>query len=434
MEQQNVASNFKPLVLIGILFFTFGYITWTNGALIPILKIVCNLKTDIEAFLVTFAFYIAYTVLAIPSSLILRRTGFKGGMVLGLIIIAIGSLIFIPAAQARLFPLFLVGLFLQAIGLTILQTAVNPYVSILGPIESAARRISIMGICNKAAGIIAPLILGAVVLTEKGNVEEKLSAFTDSMSKNAYLDQLSGRMIMPYAILAVFMALVALLIWRSDLPDLDAEKEVEPSNPGKSVLSYPNLSLGILAIFFYVGAEVIAGDAIGQFGRNLGIKLEESTTFTAYTLTAMLLGYIVGIATIPKYLSQEKALTISAILGLLITIVAFFSPGGYTSIYLMASLGFVNAPMWPAIFPMGIKGLGRLTKTGSALLIMGICGGAVMPLVFARFSTKSHPQQGFWVIGICYLFIVFYALKGHKPRKENVSRISTGVDNEAGSY
>lgn len=417
MQQQKSASNFTALILIGILFFTFGYITWTNGALIPILKIVCNLKTDLEAFFVTFAFYIAYTVLAIPSSMILRRTGFKGGMLLGLIIIAIGSLVFIPAAQTRLFPLFLTGLFLQATGLTILQTAVNPYVSILGPIESAARRISIMGLCNKAAGILAPLILGAIVL-QKGNVEETLGKLTDKVAQNAYLDQLAGRLILPYAFLAGFMLLVAFLIGRSRLPALDAEKEDvnTPASSGSSVFSYPNLSLGVLAIFFYVGAEVIAGDAIGQFGRNLGIKLEESTTFTAYTLTAMLLGYVIGIVAIPKFISQERALMIAAVIGLLITVAAFFSPGGYTSIYLMASLGIVNAPMWPAIFPMGIKGLGKFTKLGSALLIMGICGGALLPLLFAQTSTKEHPQYGFWVIGICYVYILFYAAKGHKLR------------------
>jgi glucose/galactose transporter len=404
-----------PLILIGILFFTFGYITWTNGALIPILKVVCNLRTDVQAFFVTFAFYIAYTFLAIPSSAILRKTGFKGGMVLGLFVVALGSLIFIPAAQSRTYGLFLTGLFVQATGLTILQTAVNPYVSILGPIESAARRISIMGLFNKGAGIIAPLVLGAVVLRKNENVEEHLKSLTDVVTRNGYLDQLAGRLIAPYVILALVLSAVAVLIWKSNLPSLDAEEEDEISiASGKtSVFQYPNLVLGIAAIFFYVGAEVIAGDAIGLYGRNLGIDLAKSTTFTAYTLTGMLIGYLFSIFAIPKYISQEKSLTISAVLGLLLTAGAFLT-SGMTSVYFMASLGIANAPMWPAIFPMGIKGLGKFTKTGAALLIMGIAGGAVMSIIFAAMMKAGHPQQAFWIMALCYVYILFYALRGHK--------------------
>jgi glucose/galactose transporter len=409
------ANYTTPLILIGILFFTFGYITWTNGALIPILKVVCNLRTDVQAFFVTFAFYIAYTFLAIPSSAILRKTGFKGGMVLGLFVVALGSLIFIPAAQSRTYGLFLTGLFVQATGLTILQTAVNPYVSILGPIESAAKRISIMGLFNKGAGIIAPLVLGAVVLRKNENVEEHLKSLTDVITKNAYLDQLAGRLIAPYVILALVLSAVAILIWKSNLPTLDAEEEDEigVASGKTSVFQYPNLVLGIAAIFFYVGAEVIAGDAIGLYGRNLGIDLAKSTTFTAYTLTGMLIGYLFSIVAIPKYLSQEKSLTISAVLGLLLTAGAFLT-SGMTSVYFMASLGIANAPMWPAIFPMGIKGLGRFTKTGAALLIMGIAGGAVMSLIFAAMMKAGHPQQAFWIMALCYVYILFYALRGHK--------------------
>jgi glucose/galactose transporter len=405
----------SALILIGILFFTFGYITWTNGALIPILKIVCNLRTDVQAFFVTFAFYMAYTFLAIPSSAILRKTGFKGGMILGLIVVAVGSLIFIPAAQSRTYGLFLTGLFIQAAGLTILQTAVNPYVSILGPIESAAKRISIMGIFNKGAGIIAPLILGAVVLQKDDDVEGKLSSLTDAMARNQYLNELSERMILPYVILAAVLLAVALLIKRSNLPSLDPEQneEITLVSDRKSVFHHPNLVLGIGAIFFYVGAEVIAGDAIGLYGRNLGIDIQKSTTFTAYTLTGMLIGYLFGIVAIPKYLSQEKALTISAIVGLILTAGAFMT-SGMTSVYFMASLGIANAPMWPAIFPMGIKGLGKFTKTGSALLIMGIAGGAVMSLIFAAMMEAGNPQQAFWIMALCYVYILFYATRGHK--------------------
>ena len=410
-----------PLMIIGVLFFTFGYVTWTNGVLIPFLKIVCNLKEDWQAFLVTSAFYMAFTFLAIPSSAILRRTGFKNGMIVGLIIVALGSLVFIPAASSRTFGLFLLGLFIQAMGITLLQTATNPYASILGPIESAAKRISILGICNKSAGILVPLILGAVILSDAGSLETKLATIQNEAERNALLDELASRIVTPYIMLAVFLVLVAVLIRFSPLPDLDeANDDDVTSTAGRStaktsVFQYPNLVLGVIALFLYVGAEVIAGDAIGQFGRNLGISLDEAKHFTSYTMAAMLVGYVIGIIAIPKFITQEKALTYSAVLGLILTVASIFSEG-YTTIYLMAAMGLANALMWPAIFPMGIKGLGRFTKIGSALLIMGISGGAVLPLIFAQATPPSHPQQGFWVVGVCYVFILYYAVAGHKKQ------------------
>lgn len=408
-----------PLVIIGVLFFTFGYITWTNGILIPFLKIVCNLKEDWQAFLVTSAFYLAFTFLAIPSSAILRRTGFKNGMIVGLIIAALGSLVFIPAAQTRTFGLFLLGLFIQAMGITLLQTATNPYASILGPLESAAKRISILGICNKSAGILVPLILGAVILSDAGTIEQKLATISTETQRNVLLDELASRIIMPYVLLAGFLVLVAVLIHFSPLPDLDEDRDDVPLKAGEvgktSVFQFPNLVLGVVALFLYVGAEVIAGDAIGQFGRNLGIGLDEAKHFTSYTMAAMLVGYVIGIIAIPRFITQERALTYSAVLGLVLTVFSMFSEG-YTTIYLMAAMGLANALMWPAIFPMGIRGLGRFTKIGSALLIMGISGGAVLPLVFSQASPASHPQQGFWVVGVCYAFILYYAVAGHKKQ------------------
>lgn len=402
------------LVLIGMLFFTIGYITWTNGALIPILKLVCNLKSDVQAYLVATASYAAYTIMALPAAALLRRMGFKNGIVAGIGVIIIGSLIVSGAANTRSFPLFLSGLFVQFTGLTVLQTAINPYVSILGPIESAARRISIMGLCNKAAGMLAPLVLGAVVLKSEGNVDERLKAFTDDMQREAYLSSLSQKMVLPYLILIGFLIIVGLIMWRSKLPELADEDTTTTREADRgSIFRYPYVWYAAAAIFFYVGVEVIAGDAIGQFSRNLGVNLEKSTTFTAYTLGGMLLGYLFTIACIPRFISQERALQGSAILGLLITIVAFFS-SGTSSIYLMAALGIVNAPMWPAIFPLGVRGLGRFTKLGGALLIMGISGGAIMPLLFGKASVNTAPQQGFWVIGCCYAAILFFAFIGYK--------------------
>src|SRR6476661_6369624 len=191
-------KTLSPIVVIGILFFVFGFVTWLNGTLIPFLKLACELKNDVQAFFVTFAFYMAYFFLAIPSSMILKKTGFKNGMALGLFVMAIGSFIFVPAANARSFPLFLTGLFIQGTGLALLQTASNPYISIVGPIESAAKRISIMGICNKVAGMLSPIILGALVLKNATTIETKIKVTNDPAVREELLNELAGRVITPY--------------------------------------------------------------------------------------------------------------------------------------------------------------------------------------------------------------------------------------------
>ncbi len=412
-------NNYGPIAIIGVLFFTFGYITWTNSTLIPFLKIACNLETDLQAFLVTSAFYLAYFFLPIPSAEILKKLGFKNGMIVGLFIVVIGSLIFIPAANARSFNLFLVGLFTQGMGLALLQTAVNPYISIIGPIESAAQRISIMGICNKIAGMAAPVILGAIVLKGIGGFEEKLAATTDIVVKNQMLDELVQRIKSPYIYLAVFLVAVAILIYFANLPEVKEEElpEAKDNETEKtSVFQFPNLVLGALAIVFYVAAEVIAGDGIGQYGKNIGISLDEAKLFPTYTLATMLIGYIIGIIAIPKYVSQQDALKYSAITGLIFTLGVLLTTG-YISVLFIALMGLANALMWPSIFPLGIKGLGKFTKIGSAIMIMGIGpGGGIIPLAYAWFAGKTNPQMGFLVMGLCYIYILYFAIWGHKKK------------------
>ena len=321
------STNYTAVFIIGVLFFIFGFVTWLNGALIPFLKLACELKTDTQAFFVTTAFYMAYFFLAIPLSKILKFTGFKRGMALGLFIMAIGSVIFIPAANARSFPLFLTGLFVQGMCLALLQTASNPYMSLLGPIESAAKRISIMGIFNKGAGMIGLVILSTIALKNASELEEKIISATDLVQKEVLLDQLASRIITPYIIIAVVLAIVAWLVTISPLPEVDTDKEDEtiPVETRKtSVFAYPHLLLGVLCIFLYVGAEVMAGDAIGMYGRSMGMSLDQTKYFTIFTLLAMIVGYIIGIITIPKFMSQQTALKLSAILGIIFTACTFF--------------------------------------------------------------------------------------------------------------
>jgi glucose/galactose transporter len=414
------SHNSKPILIIGALFFIFGFVTWLNGTLIPFLKLACNLETDAQAFFVTFAFYMAYFFLALPSSWILKKTGMKNGMSLGLVVMAIGAIVFVPAANLRSFPLFLTGLFIQGAGLSILQTASNPYISIVGPIESAAKRISIMGICNKIAGILSPLILGAIVLKDATSLESRINATTDALRKEALLDDLAGRVITPYIVIAVSLLVLAIWIRKSGLPDIDASKaNAQPESAalasGKTnALQFPHLILGVLCLFLYVGVEVMAGDAIGIYGKSFGLPLDETKYFTSFTLGAMLVGYVAGIIAIPKYISQENSLKISSILGILFTLGALITTG-YVSVAFVAALGLANALMWPAIFPMAIRGLGKFTETGSAFLIMGIAGGAILPLIFGHFKEQYDFQWVFFAImAPCYLYILFYSISGHR--------------------
>jgi len=424
------------IVIIGIFFFIFGFVTWLNSVLIPFLKIACE-KNNFESYFVAFAFYISYFVMAIPSSAVLHKTGFKNGMSLGLILMALGALVFIPAAYTRMYGLFLTGLFIQGTGLAILQTASNPYVTILGPIESAARRISIMGICNKTAGVISPLILGAIVLKGMDRFDKTLLSVMDEAQKNAALNELAGRIILPYVIMAVVLVILAVLLRFSALPDIDTDKEDETtsaSNAGRtSIFQFPQLILGVIAIFVYVGVEVIAVDTIINYGKAQGFTFELSKYFASYTLAAMVLGYILGIATIPKYLKQEQALMISAAMGVVFGALAIFTAGSEyratmdlaglnlslpfgISVFFVALLGLANAIMWPAIWPLAIDGLGRFTKIGSSLLIMAIAGGALLPLLYGRLADVFSPVQAYWIIIPCYIYIFYYAFAGHRIR------------------
>ncbi len=407
-----------PLVIIGALFFIFGFITWLNGTLIPFLKIACEL-TYAQALLVTFAFYIAYVFLALPSSFILQKTGFKNGMALGLVVMAVGALVFVPAAQARSYPLFLVGLFIQGAGLALLQTASNPYATILGPMESAARRISILGISNKVAGGLSPIIIGAVVLKGAEALEKQLAGAIAPAAKEALLQQLANRVIGPYLVMAAALVVLAGLVRASGLPEVqvDAPAGTATAAPGPagSIWQHPHLLLGALAMFLYVGAEVIAGDTIIQYGRSQGISLDVARNFTSLTLAAMLVGYVVGIVAIPRYVTQQTALRVCTLVGIAFT-AGIVLTHGLASVACVALLGLANALMWPAIFPLSIKGLGGLTERGSALVIMGIGGGAVMPYLYGKLTEVLGLQNAYLILIPCYLYILFFALRGHAYR------------------
>ena len=433
---QSKNNYLVSLILIGALYFIFGFVTWLNGALIPFLKTACELS-DFLAYFVTFAFYISYFVMAIPSSKILEKVGFKNGISFGLMIMALGAFLFIPSAALRYYPLFLIALFLLGVGLALMQTAVNPYVTIIGPIESAAKRISIMGIWNKFAGILAPLLLATFILGDAEAISEQI-AITSIAEKESLLQMLSNRLIVPYACMGGVLVFLALMVRFSPLPEPD-EEESESRKEKSSIFKYKYLIFGVVALFFYVGVEVIAGDTIIRYGQSLGVSMESAKYFTGLTLLGMVIGYLIGVALIPKVISQRMALIACSVLGLVFGCMAIFTPTAYSftfpfidlltfksiqmtipySVFFIALLGLANSLVWPAIWPLALDGVKGYTKLGSAFLIMAIAGGAVMPLIYGKLADLTTTQSAYWIVLPCYLIILSFALFGYKMGKSS---------------
>ncbi len=429
--QETKNSTLIPILIIAGLFFIFGFVTWINGALIPFMKTI-NELTSAQSLLVASASYISFVVMALPASYILSKIGYKKGMSLGLFVMGVGALVFIPAAEARTYWMFLTGIFIQGAGMTLLQTASNPYITILGPIESAAKRISIMGIANKVAGALGSLIFGALLLSGIDEIKEKLELVT-AQEKAELLNTMADSVVMPYVIMACVLFVLGLLIRKAPLPDVEAEpiQETEEGATTKtSIFQFPHLWLGVLTLFMYVGVEVIAGDTIIAYGIALGIPVADAKFFTTFTLLAMVATYALGAFLIPKYISQTFALKASAIIGIVLSFCIVFS-SGFTSVLFVAALGMANALVWPAVWPLTLKGLGQFTKTASALLIMAISGGAIIPPLYGNLvdankadylsqgmtdtmATAMASTKGYWILLPCYLVILYYAVVGHK--------------------
>ena len=419
-SEQHTSSSTREVVVgmlfVGLLFFILGFVTWLNGSLIPFLKVVCQLS-NFQALWVTFAFYIAYTVMALPSAAVLKRTGYKKGMTLGLGIMGIGALLFIPAAQSARYELFLAALFTLATGMTLMQTAINPYIVCLGPRESAAMRISIMGLFNKGAGIVVPLVFTRLMLKDIDTASQAV---------------LSQRLAFPYACMAAVLFAIMAFIHFSRLREIPPEADgADGRVDATSVLQFPQLVLGALALFGYVGVEVIAGDTIGLYGHEL--KVANFGVLTSYTMVCMVLGYLIGVVAIPRYLSQQRALVLSGLAGILLTIGvttgSIHDTGlsqallGWTgaplvpdTVMCLALLGLANAMVWPAIWPLALQGLGRYTASGSAVLVMAIAGGALLPLLYGHLSDVATPRSAYWLLLPCYALILWYAASGHKIR------------------
>jgi glucose/galactose transporter len=416
------------IFIIGLMFFIFGFVSWVNAILIPYFKIACELS-NFQAYFVTFAFYISYFIMSIPASFLLRRYGFKKGMMIGFWIMALGAFIFLPASYSRTYVIFLVGLFTMGAGLAILQTAANPYITILGPQERAAQRISIMGICNKFAGILAPLVFAAVILkATDSELFQNLANMTE-VERGIVLDELISRVRVPYACVGLALVALGFFIRFSPLPEIDTEHEsaelVEANSGKTSIFHFPHLILGALAIFLHVGTQVIAIDTIIGYAGSMNIQIMEAKVFPSYTLFATICGYIFGIILIPRWISQVNALRFCTLLGAFFTLLVIFSKGsveflGHTadiSIWFLVLLGLANSLVWAAIWPLALDELGRFTKLGASVLIMGLCGNAIMPLFYGYLADLLSLRLAYWVLFPCYLYLVYYAIYGHKVRK-----------------
>ena len=427
-------SNKTAIAIIAGLFFIFGFITWVNGALIPFMKTI-NELTEAQSYLVASASYISFVVMALPASYLLTKIGYRKGMSIGLFLMALGALVFIPAAESRTYWMFLTGIFIQGTGMTVLQTAANPYITILGPIESGAKRIAIMGIANKVAGALGSVIFGALLLSGIDEVKDLVSQVSAD-EKAALLDQMADSVFVPYVVMALVLFVLGLLMRRAPLPHVEAEARNEEETQfggSKTIFQYPHLWFGMLTLFVYVGAEVIAGDTIIAYGLALGISASKAKFFTTFTLMAMVATYALGVMLIPKYLSQKRALQISAMIGLVLSF-CIISTTGFTSVLFVAALGIANALVWPAVWPLTLDGLGKHTKTAAALLIMAISGGAIIPPLYGRLVDSGKEalidsgleasdalavaaKESYYILIPCYAIIFVFALWGQRLKK-----------------
>ncbi|WP_286858183.1 MULTISPECIES: sugar MFS transporter [Sphingobacterium] len=412
--------------IIGTMFFIFGFVSWINAILIPYFKIACELS-NFQSYLVAFAFYISYLLMSMPSSYLLKKIGYKNGIMIGFWIMALGAFLFVPAAYNRAYPIFLLGLFTLGSGLALLQTVANLYITLIGEKERAAQRISIMGICNKGAGILAPLLFSYVILRPQDNeLFKQLPHMADAVRALA-LDELILRVVGPYTVVGIILFLIGVLVKFSILPELDQQQGAAENSYGgnRSISQYPHLILGAVAIFLHVGTQVIAIDTIINYAGAMGLSLLEAKALPSYTLTATILGYLSGIILIPKVFSQQTMLRFCTVFGLILSILVVTTHGHVVlfqmdldiSIWFIVLIGFPNALIWAGIWPLALEGLGPLAKQGSALLIMGLCGNALLPLLYGILADAMDPKTAYWILTPCFLYLVFYAFKGHRIQR-----------------
>lgn len=406
-----------PLIIVGIVFFMIGFGIGISGFLTPALRSAFNLTTG-QSYLVTAAIFSAFVIFGRPTGWVIQKIGYRLAMMIAFLIMALGMWIFVPSANAESYPLFLLALFVGGIGNTLLQGAVNPYITILGPEDTAAVRFSMMGIMNKLAWFVAPVFLGLFIDINNVKIDD---------------------IIMPFYIVTAILAVLGIFMYFAPLPEVKAEGEDEEDGSeessyaaGKtSVLQFPHLLLGVLALFLYVGIETLpmasiidfASVSFGDSINILGMELSIESSSVLVTI-GLITGYIFGVIAIPKIISQTKALIIFSILGIASSLLLIFLPAK-TAFWALLLASFSNSLMWPAIWPLAMKDLGKFTKAGGSILVMAIFGGAVIPLAFGlivdavkttEMAMVGDYQTAYWVMIPSYLFILYFAKWGHKIR------------------
>lgn len=395
-----------PLLIVGSMNAILGFCLGVNSFFIPFVKEAFRVTTAMS-YLIMLATFSAYLVFGGVAGSILKKAGYKGGMIIALMLMAAGFLTIVPSAKMISFPLFLLALFINGLGQALLTAAYSTYVSIIGSPDSAASRISIMGISAKIFYALASFILAAFM--DLGNVR-----IEDTIT--------------PFYIISAILFVMGILYYFSPLPEVKAvgeetseSQEINNSvyaNFKTSIWQFPHLLLGVLAIFFTVGVEYLALGTINDYAKNLGLR--EPQNYVWFVSFSMIIGYLIGVFFIPKYISQAKALLYSTILGIIATLIILIMPPD-NSIYLIPILGLANALLWPAVWPLAIADLGRFTKTGSSLLVTGIVGAGVIPLLFGYLAGNFNYQFAY-IVGIpSYLFITYFALWGNKIRKRNLN-------------
>jgi FHS family L-fucose permease-like MFS transporter len=424
-NNKTAKSNFLvTMFVLGSLFFIFGLVSWVNSILIPYFKVACEL-TYTQSYFVALAFYIAYLVISIPASKLLNAVGYRRGLSIGLWFMALGTFIFIPAALTRTYAVFLIGLFTIGTGLSILQTASNPLVTVIGPIESAGKRISIMGLCNKIAGIIAPLIFAAIVLRPTDNqlFEALNNNLITGANRIATLNELIRRVIPPYAVLGTFLFLFGLLIRYIHIPDIqNGDNDNNPNTKQKSILQYPYLILGVFALFFHLASQAISINTVIDYAQSMGLDINTAKIFPSITLGFTLLGYFLGIIFVPKILSQKTMLQICTVVGFILSICIMCFSGAVhlfglqtdISIWFVCLLGLPNSFIYAGIWPLAIHDLGKHTNLGSSLLVMALCGSAFMPVIYGMLADAYSTRMGYIVIIPCFIYLLFYSFYGYK--------------------
>ncbi|MBF8246384.1 MAG: hypothetical protein ISN64_00080 [Rickettsia sp.] len=414
--QLNNSQSRDIIIFVSVLFFILGFFTWLNAALIPFLKILCQLN-NFQSYFVEFAFYISYFVGAIPASYLLKAKGYKYSILLAFILLGIGSLVFIPASIFRNYNLFLIALMIQGSGLIFLQLTVDPYMVVISPTNAGARLISLGGIFNKAAGLMAPLILSGILLKDIDLISSQLSIVTNIVEKQSLLSFLGKKIIFPYFCLFIITVSVFLFVYKSSLIDLEVESNFVKGR-FKKFFKDKFLLGGFIALFCGVGVEVIVIVTVIDFAQNLGLSFSNWGVLPSLSLFAMIIGYIVGIILIPKYLSQKNTLTLYMLLGIIVSIIICLMPIQihskilikYITVYILCSLGFVNSIIWPIIWSLTLQKTKEYRSLASAVLVMAILGGALFPLIYAAISNYCGLQKAYIVIIIGYLVILFYSI------------------------